>query len=103
MTYKTPSIRLTLNKALFNKLLSILDNNINLEIENSDISKIAEKMKEKLLTYSVPRLDEDNTEFVDVRFYPNEASNMIYQILVSNNKEDKNDDYYSILINQKRK
>ena len=103
MTYKTPSIRLTLNKELFNKLLSILDNNINLEIENSDISKIAEKMKEKLLTYSVPRLDEDNTEFVDVRFYPNEASNMIYQILVSNNKEDKNDDYYSILINQKRK
>ena len=103
MTYKTPSIRLTLNKELFNKLLSILDNNINLEIENSDISKIAEKMKEKLLTYSVPRLDEDNTEFVDVRFYPNEASNMIYQILVSNNKGDKNDDYYSILMNNKRK
>lgn len=103
MTYKTPSIRLTLNKELFNKLLSVLDNNINLEIENSDISKIAEKMKEKLLTYSVPRLDENNTEFVDVRFYPNEASNMIYQILVSNNKGDKNDDYYSILINQKRK
>lgn len=101
MTYKTPSIRLTLDKTLFNQLISILDHNIKLQIERDNFSKDAEKLKEKLLTYSVPRVNDDETEFVDVRFYPNESSNMIWQLLVRCDNIDIVDDYYSMLINNR--
>lgn len=101
MTYKTPSIRLTLDKNLFNQLISILDYNIKLQIERENFSRIAEKLKEKLLTYSVPRVNDDDTEFVDVRFYPNESSNMIWQLLVRCDNIAIEDDYYSMLINNR--
>ena len=57
-----------------------------------------EKLKNKLLTYSVPRVNNDDIEFVDVRFFPNEASDMIWQLLLRAEKNDNVEDYYGKLI-----
>lgn len=95
---RMPSVKLTLDKALFNQLLGILDYNIKLEVETENFSEIASKMKNKLLNYSVPRTNEEDVEFVDVRFFPNEASDMIWQLLLRADKNETVDDYFSILI-----
>ena len=70
MSYKTkqPSIKLILSKNLFNKLINILDSNIELNVEEENFSKVAEKMKSKLLQYSMKR-EIKNEEYVDVRFF----------------------------------
>ncbi len=55
-----------------------------------------------MLTYSVPKINDSDTEFVDVRYFPNEASDMIWQLLVRIEQENI-EDYYSILINNREK
>lgn len=99
---RKPSVQLTLDKSLFNKLVSILELNSQANINDENLSSIAEKLKKKMLTYSVPRVNELDTEFVDVRYFPNEASDMIWQLLVRIEQEDI-EDYYSILINNREK
>ena len=99
---RKPSVQLTLDKSLFNKLVSILELNSQANINDVNLSSIAEKLKKKMLTYSVPRVNELDTEFVDVRYFPNEASDMIWQLLVRIEQEDI-EDYYSILINNREK
>lgn len=98
---KIPPVKLTLDKDLFNKLLSILDSNIKMNIEDENYSVIATKLKDKLLSYSVPRVNEENVEFVDVRFFTNEASNMIWQLLLRTEINDSEEDYYSVLLKQR--
>ena len=44
---RTPGIKLTLDKDLFNQLLSVLDYNKNLNIKDENFSNIAEKLKDK--------------------------------------------------------
>lgn len=101
---KSPSIRLSIDKNLFNKLMSVLDFNISLNIEEETFSSTASKLKEKLMTYSVPRInEEDNTEFVDVRFFPNEAGNMIWQLLSRASSYIENEDYYNVLKENRKK
>ena len=100
MAYQSrkPSSKLVLEKELFNQLISILDKNIKVNIEEENFSKIAERLKDKLLVYSVPRTNESGINFVDVRFFPNEASDMIWQLLIQTEKSDEEEDYYSTLI-----
>lgn len=101
---KSPSIRLSIDKSLFNKLMSVLDFNISLNVEEENFSSTAGKLKEKLMTYSVPRInEEDNTEFVDVRFFPNEAGNMIWQLLARTSSYIENEDYYNVLKENRKK
>ncbi len=102
MPYQTrmPSVKVTLNKELFNKLIGILDCNIELNVETENFSIIASKLKEKLLRYCVPRKNDDETEFVDVRFFPNEAGAMIWQLLLQAEKKDNAEDYYSQILNR---
>lgn len=95
---RTPGIKLTLDKDLFNQLLSVLDYNKNLNIDDENFSNIAEKLKDKLLKYCVPRANDEGIEFVDVRFFPNEASDMIWQLLLRVEKNDNKEDYYSQLL-----
>lgn len=100
---RKPSVQLTLDKTLFNKLVSMLELNIQANIDDENLSSIAEKLKAKMLTYSVPRVNDDDIEFVDVRYFPNEASDMIWQLLVRIEQEELQD-YYSVLIkNRERK
>ena len=100
MAYQSrkPSSKLVLEKELFNQLISILDKNIKVNIEEENFSKIAERLKDKLLVYSVPRTNESGINFVDVRFFPNEASDMIWQLLIQTEKSNEEEDYYSTLI-----
>lgn len=95
---RTPSVKLTLENKLFNQLVNILNINAQVGLEEENFSVIAEKLKNKLLTYSVPRTNDDGINFVDVRFFPNEASDMIWQLLIRAEKNESTEDYYSILI-----
>ena len=95
---RTPSVKLTLENEWFNQLVSILNANYNIGLEDENFSQIAEKLKNKLLTYSVPRTNDDGIQFVDVRFFPNEASDMIWQLLLRAEKNIDIEDYYSTLI-----
>lgn len=96
---RTPGIKLTLDKMLFNQLINSLDFNIKVNVEDENLSLIASRLKEKLLKYSVPRVSDDELEFVDVRFFPNEAADMIWQLLLLSDKNSETD-YYSILLNR---
>lgn len=96
---RTPSVKITIDKNLYNKLLGILDFNISLNEETENFSEIAKKLKDKLLRYSVPRTKEnDNTEFVEIRFFPNEASNMLWQLLIRASSYIEEENYYEVLL-----
>jgi len=99
---KIPSVKLVLGRNLFNKLLGVLEFNENLKIEDEDFSAVAQKIKNKILTYSVPReKNEDGIEYVDIRFYTKEASDLIWQLLSMVDRHNEDIDYYSILIKNK--
>lgn len=94
---RTPPIQLIVSKSLFNKLVGILDKNIQLNQEQ--FSSLAIALKNKLLTYSVPRTyDNDTTQYVEIRFFHREASNMICQLLANVEYYLGTQDYYEILI-----
>ena len=99
MPYSTrkPSVQLTIDTDFFNKLVSILNFNNATNIEDENFSAVAEKLKNKLLRYSVPRVNDEGKEFVDVRFFPNEAGDMIWQLLAWGNDINIEEDYFSIL------
>ena len=100
---RTPSSKLTVDKAGFNQLISILEKNINSKIEDNNFSQNALKLKEKLLKYSVPRVNENKEEYIDVRFFPSEASEMIWQLLIHIPKISSENDYYMSLIENRKK
>ena len=99
MPYSTrkPSVQLTIDTDFFNKLVSILNFNNATNIDDENFSAVAEKLKNKLLRYSVPRVNDEGKEFVDVRFFPNEAGDMIWQLLAWGNDIEIQEDYFSIL------
>ena len=99
MPYSTrkPSVQLTIDTDFFNKLVSILNFNNATNIDDENFSAVAEKLKNKLLRYSVPRVNDEGKEFVDVRFFPNEAGDMIWQLLAWGNDINIEEDYFSIL------
>lgn len=99
MPYSTrkPSVQLTIDTDFFNKLVSILNFNNATNIDDENFSAVAEKLKNKLLRYSVPRINDDGKEFVDVRFFPNEAGDIIWQLLAWGNDIEIQEDYFSIL------
>ena len=98
---RKPSIKVSLDKDLFNKLIGVLDLNIELNVDDEDFSLIANKLKDKILTYSVPKVNDKGEEYVDIRFFPNEASDMIWQLLIRNESIDNTEDFYVILINNR--
>lgn len=96
---RTPPIQLIISKSLFNKLVGILEKNIKLNDNQEEFSSIANALKEKLLTYSVPRTyDNDTTQYVEIRFFHREASNMIWQLLAVAEYYLGTQDYYEILL-----
>ena len=94
---REPSVKLNMDKSVFNILVDILDYNTQMNLPDSDFADVARNLKDKLLIYSVPKV-EDDREFVDVRFFPREASEMIWQLLIMNKPKNDVKDYYSILI-----
>ena len=99
---REPSVKLIVDKSLFNKLLGILDFNINLHVEDNNFSKDAEKLKNKLMTYTVPRTNEEkNIQIADIRFFPNEAGMMIKQLLIRASSYIEEENYYEVLLDNR--
>ncbi len=98
---RIPPVKLDLSIEKFNYLIEILTRSINNDDEK--MVAIATKLKEKLLQYSIPRINEEQKTFIDVRFYPNEASEMIFMFLanVEDIQVDKN--YYEELVKVREK
>ena len=103
MSWQTrdPSVKISLDKELFNILVGILDFNSQIKLDDESFSNTANKLKDKLLTYSVPRINDNGEEYIDIRFFPNEASDMIWQLMIRNEPSNNDEDYYSILINNR--
>ncbi|MEG1140969.1 MAG: hypothetical protein RSE41_00660 [Clostridia bacterium] len=95
---RTPSVKLNVDIEVFNNLIERLTINELTKEYNEDFALSATKLKEKLLTYSVPRTDDNGETTIDIRFYPNEASNIITQLVVSDTLEKVETDYYAVLL-----
>lgn len=82
MSYDTrkPNLKLVISDDWFNLLLSALTENSKLTLYPNTVER-ATALMEKLMKYSRP-YTEDDMNCVDIRFFPNEASEMIWQLLV---------------------
>ena len=93
---KTPPIKVVLDKRYYNMLIQSLITNE--RITDGQFSEIANRLKTKLLTYSVPKEEVDNIT-IDIRLYNNEAARLIEQLLFLYEQNVKVDsDYYSALV-----
>lgn len=97
---KKPPIRVVLEINAFNELNSILDN---ISAENNSYSTNALKLSNKLLKYSVPIANDDGETTIDVRFFNNEARDIIVLLLnyAKNNLDIKKDFYNELLENRR--
>lgn len=93
---KIPPIKLMVSKKEYNYLIGVLNENIE-NSKNDEIVDIAKLTKEKLLKFSVPRINENQNLEIDIRLYINEAIDIISQFLnyVENGMSEIN--YYELL------
>ena len=94
---RIPPVKVDLSIGKFNYLIEMLTRYTT--SNNEKISETATKLKEKLLRYSIPRVTEEQETFVDIRFYPNEASEIIYMLLVNTEDIEIETNYYEVLVN----
>lgn len=102
MAYQTrkPPIRIVVDVDDFNNILELVS--IVAVKGDERKSKIAEKMKSKLLRYSVPHTDENGETTIDIRFFNNEAEELIYFLTaILDYKPETN--YYEVLIKVREK
>ena len=93
---RIPPVKVELTIGKFNYLIEMLTRYLN--DENERIKNLSTKLKEKLLRYSIPRETEENETFIDVRFYPNEASEIIYMLIVNAEEIPVDTNYYEVLL-----
>lgn len=93
---RIPPITVELTTMKFNSLVEYLSN-----IEDAEKKVTANKLKEKLLRYSIPNVTEGDT-FVVVRFFSSEAVQLISLLSDKLNEECKIN-YYEILLENRRK
>lgn len=92
---RTPPVKVDVSIELYNVLLEVL--NKNEKYSDPEIFESAKKLKEKLLRYSIPFIDK-GTSKVQVPLFINEASEMIYHLLISSSDLEKTIDYYQVLL-----
>ena len=91
---KKPPINITLAIDEFNKVIEYISK---FELsENEDIKNKSIKLKEKLLKYSVPIVDNDK-EMVSIRFFVNEVSDIL-NIFLRNIDINPTTEYYTVLL-----
>lgn len=95
---RTPSIKLDVDIDTFNNLIERLTINETFNDETNNLSINARYLKEKLLTYSVPKTDENGETTIYIKFFPTEASSMIVQLMMSDKPTLVKNDYYSVLL-----
>ena len=88
---KLPPIRLVVGKEYFNKLVSLADSNDELDFLNDSKSK---NLYDKLMKYTFLQ---DN-EQVELRFFPQEASEVILLLLCNLEEVKVSKNYYEELI-----
>lgn len=88
---KLPPIRLVVGKEYFNKLVSLADSNDELDYLNDSKSN---KLYDKLMKYTFLQ---DN-EQVELRFFPQEASEVILLLLCNLDEVNVSKNYYEELI-----
>ena len=93
---RIPPVKVDLSIEKFNYLVELLTRYA--ITDNERIKELATKLKEKLLRYSIPRTTEEQEEFVDVRFYPNEASEIIYMLVANAEEIQVDTNYYEVLL-----
>ncbi len=98
---RIPPVKVDLSIERFNCLVEILTRYET--TDNEQIKELATKLKDKLLRYSIPRTTEEQEEFVDVRFYPNEASDIIYILLANVDDIQIETNYYEVLLKVREK
>jgi len=82
MSYtRNPNIRLIIPDSDFDLLISALLENADTENNPPRVAEGAGALYDKLMKYSRPYTNEDGKNLVDIRFYPNQASEMIWQLL----------------------
>lgn len=92
---RKPPVELFVSIEVFNKLNEFLTTIVNNSNENSDI---ADKLKNKLLRYSIPILDEDK-EKVIIRLFNKEAENLLTMLIYNSIKDYKVEtNYYDVLL-----
>lgn len=98
---KIPSLKVKTSIDSFNKLVEVLSIQSNCIDEN--IVKKSMKLKDKLLKYSIPK-NENEEEFVDIRFYQNELLDL-FHILFDSMKDDieYETNYYNLLLESRDK
>ena len=72
---RIPPIKIKVDIRSYNFLVEILS--IHAERNDERLSKKSGKLKDKLLRYAVPFETEDKETLIDVRFYNNEAEDLI--------------------------
>jgi len=96
---RKPNIKLLVSAEWFNLLIFALKQNIR-TVNNETVKQEAAALVDKLLKYSRPYTDDDTqSEMVDMRFFPDEASDMIWQLIVTFGLfyKSADEDYYSQL------
>lgn len=98
---RIPPVKVELSIENFNFLVEMLTRYTTME--NEKMKELATKLKEKLMRYCIPRTTEEQVSFVDVRFYPNEASEIIYMLVTNIQDIQVNENYYDILLEKREK
>lgn len=79
--YKKPTVKFVVNRANFNKLMTVLTFQEENIINDNWIEKI-KKLKDTLLRYSIPQKDENGeVAIIDIAMFPNEASELIVLLI----------------------
>lgn len=76
---KTPPVKVVVDKKYFNMLIQVLTKIEKIEDDERELDRI-KKLKEKILTYSIPR-EENGMTLIDMRFFVNEASTLISKLM----------------------
>lgn len=90
--HDVPDIKLILNIKRFNILVTAIDNIINLN--SDDISPFADRLKNKIMKYGIPRKDNDDTDIVDVRFFSKEIGDLMFVLSPYLDTKDEYHNYY---------
>ena len=96
---KVPPIRLVLSTTEFNNLVDVLTKNIEYS-NNNDVVELSKYAKEKLLKYSIPRL-EDNE--LDVKLYNNEIVDIVSLLLNFTADKVSQNNYIEVLLKVREK
>lgn len=94
---RIPPITVELTTMKFNSLVEYLS-----KVEDEEKKKTANKLKEKLLRYSIPNITDSDT-FVVVRFFSTEVAQLITLLSDKFNYEENQINYYEVLLENRRK